>query len=54
MPPDINVRSNTPPTLENVCEQALRLPCAPSLLPRLITARRNQVWKLAVENQPWR
>jgi len=24
-----------PPTLEKVCEKALRLPCAPSLLPRL-------------------
>jgi HD-like signal output (HDOD) protein len=24
------------PTLDSVCEQALRLPCAPSLLPRLI------------------
>jgi HD-like signal output (HDOD) protein len=43
MPPDINVRSNTPPTLENVCEQALRLPCAPSLLPRLITALQDNI-----------
>ena len=27
-----------PPTIEQVCEQALRLPCSPALLPRLITA----------------
>lgn len=27
-----------PPTLEQVCEKALRLPCAPSLLPRLSLA----------------
>jgi len=27
-----------PPTLEKVCEAALRLPCAPSLLPRLAIA----------------
>lgn len=27
-----------PPTLEQVCERALRLPCSPALLPRLITA----------------
>ncbi len=25
-----------PPTLEQVCEQALRLPCSPAILPRLI------------------
>jgi HD-like signal output (HDOD) protein len=30
--------SNLPPTLEKVCEVALRLPCAPSLLPRLAIA----------------
>ncbi len=34
----IPVNSFAPPALEEVCEQALRLPCAPSLLPRLITA----------------
>src|SRR6478735_10224025 len=28
----------TPPTLDKVCEAALRLPCAPSLLPRLAVA----------------
>ena len=27
-----------PPTIEQVCERALRLPCAPSLLPRLAIA----------------
>lgn len=27
----------SPPTIEVVCERALRLPCSPSLLPRLIT-----------------
>ncbi len=27
-----------PPTLDEVCERALRLPCAPALLPRLILA----------------
>jgi len=27
-----------PPTLEQVCERALRLPCSPALLPRLISA----------------
>jgi len=32
------VNPATLPTIEQVCEQALRLPCAPSLLPRLITA----------------
>lgn len=26
-----------PPSLEQVCEQALRLPCSPAILPRLIT-----------------
>jgi HD-like signal output (HDOD) protein len=26
-----------PPTLDQVCERALRLPCSPALLPRLIT-----------------
>lgn len=26
-----------PPTIEQVCERALRLPCSPSLLPRLIS-----------------
>jgi HD-like signal output (HDOD) protein len=30
--------SATPPTLEQVCEKALRLPCSPALLPRLATA----------------
>lgn len=30
--------SAKPPTIEQVCEKALRLPCAPSLLPRLATA----------------
>ncbi len=28
----------TPPTLDEVCEKALRLPCSPSLLPRLALA----------------
>ncbi len=27
----------TPPTIDQVCERALNLPCAPALLPRLIT-----------------
>lgn len=27
----------TPPSIEQVCERALRLPCSPALLPRLIT-----------------
>jgi HD-like signal output (HDOD) protein len=27
-----------PPTIDQVCERALRLPCSPALLPRLITA----------------
>ena len=27
-----------PPTIEQVCERALRLPCSPALLPRLISA----------------
>ncbi len=27
----------TPPTLEQVCERALRLPCSPAILPRLIS-----------------
>jgi HD-like signal output (HDOD) protein len=30
--------SATPPTIEQVCERALRLPCSPALLPRLSTA----------------
>ncbi len=30
------------PSLENVCERALRLPCAPSLLPRLITVLQDE------------
>lgn len=30
--------SNLPPTLDKVCDAALRLPCAPSLLPRLSQA----------------
>jgi HD-like signal output (HDOD) protein len=32
------VPSLPPPTLEEACERALRLPCAPALLPRLILA----------------
>lgn len=32
----------TPPTIEQVCERALRLPCSPALLPRLITALQSQ------------
>jgi HD-like signal output (HDOD) protein len=32
------VSANQPPSIEDVCEQALRLPCSPALLPRLITA----------------
>jgi HD-like signal output (HDOD) protein len=35
-------RTPPPPTIENVCEQALRLPCSPALLPRLITALQDQ------------
>jgi HD-like signal output (HDOD) protein len=31
-----------PPTLDQVCEKALRLPCAPSLLPRLVLALQNE------------
>lgn len=27
----------TPPSIEQVCERALRMPCSPALLPRLIT-----------------
>ncbi len=27
----------TPPTIDQVCERALRLPCSPAILPRLIT-----------------
>lgn len=30
-----SVSSSSPPTLEQVCERALRLPCSPALLPRL-------------------
>lgn len=30
--------ASKPPTLDQVCERALRLPCAPALLPRLIAA----------------
>ncbi|HEY4300145.1 MAG TPA: HDOD domain-containing protein [Candidatus Didemnitutus sp.] len=29
---------NQPPTIEHVCEKALRLPCSPALLPRLADA----------------
>lgn len=29
--------AHQPPTIEHVCERALRLPCSPALLPRLIT-----------------
>jgi len=32
------VSSLTPPTLDEACDRALRLPCAPALLPRLILA----------------
>jgi len=31
------VSATPPPSLEQVCERALRLPCSPALLPRLIT-----------------
>ncbi len=31
----------SPPTLEQVCERALRLPCSPALLPRLISVLMN-------------
>lgn len=31
-----SMNSSNPPSLESVCEQALRLPSAPSLMPRLI------------------
>lgn len=31
-----------PPTIEQVCEQALSLPCSPALLPRLIAALQDQ------------
>ncbi len=34
--------SPTPPTLEAVCKQALSLPCAPTLLPRLSAALRKE------------
>lgn len=30
-----------PPTLEQICQQAVKLPCSPVLLPRLIAAIRN-------------
>lgn len=30
-----SVSNSSPPTLEQVCERALRLPCSPALLPRL-------------------
>lgn len=33
--PVTNVSSTIPPTIDQVCEQALRLPCSPALLPRL-------------------
>jgi len=32
------VTAYKPPTIDQVCERALRLPCAPALLPRLIAA----------------
>jgi HD-like signal output (HDOD) protein len=32
------VTTPKPPTIEQVCERALRLPCSPALLPRLINA----------------
>ena len=31
-----------PPSLDEVCQQALRLPCAPTLLPRLMSALREE------------
>lgn len=36
------VNRTPPPTIEVVCEQALRLPCSPALLPRLIVALQDQ------------
>ncbi len=32
------MNSQQPPTIQQVCERALRLPCSPALLPRLINA----------------
>ena len=32
---DFSVSITAPPTIDRVCEQALRLPCSPALLPRL-------------------
>jgi HD-like signal output (HDOD) protein len=34
----VNSTATQPPTLQQVCERALRLPCSPALLPRLISA----------------
>ncbi len=34
--------NDQPPSLEQVCEQALKLPCSPSLLPRLVTALNSE------------
>jgi HD-like signal output (HDOD) protein len=36
MPASISSANHRPPTLDAVCESALRLPCSPALLPRLI------------------
>lgn len=33
----VNSAELQPPTLEQVCERALRLPCSPALLPRLVS-----------------
>jgi HD-like signal output (HDOD) protein len=34
--------STKPPSLEQVCEKALRLPCSPALLPQLVLALQNE------------
>jgi HD-like signal output (HDOD) protein len=36
------VTDNKPPSIDQVCERALRLPCSPALLPRLIMALQSQ------------
>ena len=35
--PETELATGKPPTLDQVCEKALRLPCSPVLLPRLIS-----------------
>lgn len=36
------VNSSPPPTLDEVCQKALRLPCSPVLLPRLVACLQSQ------------